>query len=60
LDDLPHTFAADEMSVLMLVGPGEPLRATGAVLPDQRERFLFYCRVPGRRDGGMEDRITVR
>jgi uncharacterized cupredoxin-like copper-binding protein len=50
----------DELNVLMLAGPGQRLRATVAVHPDQRGTLLFYCRIPGHRDGGMEGRITVR
>jgi plastocyanin len=60
LDQQPHTFVVDELNVLMLAGPGQRLRAAVAVHPDQRGTFVFYCRIPGHREGGMEGRITVR
>ena len=47
LDQQPHTFVVDELNVLMLAGPGQRLRATVAVHPDQRGTFLFYAGSPG-------------
>jgi uncharacterized cupredoxin-like copper-binding protein len=54
-----HTFMVDELTVLMLAGPGQSVRASVALHPRNRGTFAFYCRIPGHREGGMEGRITV-
>jgi uncharacterized cupredoxin-like copper-binding protein len=49
----------DELNVLK-GGPGQRLRVTVAVHRTKRGTFVFYRRIPGHREGGMEGRITVR
>ncbi len=49
----------DELTVLMLAGPGQTVRATVALHPGNRGTFAFYCRVPSHRAGGTEGRIRV-
>jgi uncharacterized cupredoxin-like copper-binding protein len=56
---LDHTFVVDELTVLMLAGPGQTVRATVALHPGNRGTFAFYCRIPGHRAAGMEGRIRV-
>jgi uncharacterized cupredoxin-like copper-binding protein len=49
----------DELTVLILAGPGQTVRAEVALHPGNRGTFAFYCRMPGHRAGGMEGRIRV-
>jgi nitrite reductase (NO-forming) len=58
-DEQDHTFVIDELTVLMLAGLGQTVRATVALHPGTRGTFAFYCRIPGHRASGMEGRIRV-
>lgn len=57
---LEHTFAVDEWGIDENLPSGEPVEIT---VPDDVEvgaSFVYYCSVPGHREGGMEGRLTIQ
>lgn len=55
-----HTFAVDELNILMLAAAGQTVRATVSIHRRNAGRFSFYCSIPGHREGGIEGTIEVR
>jgi len=56
---LEHNFHVDEWDVAVDLPPGEPVDVTvpeDAVVGDS---FVYYCSVPGHREGGMEGTLTI-
>lgn len=56
---LEHNFAVDEWGIEEDLPPGEPVEIT---VPEDAEvgaAFVYYCSVPGHREGGMEGTLTI-
>jgi len=56
---LEHNFHVDEWGVAVDLPPGEPVDIT---VPDDvavGDTFVYYCSVPGHREGGMEGTLTI-
>ncbi len=56
---LEHNFAVDEWSIEVDLPPGEPIEIA---VPDDvaaGDTFVYYCSVPGHREGGMEGTLTI-
>lgn len=54
-----HDFSVDEWDVKVDLPSGEPVEVT---VPDDAtagETFVYYCSVPGHREGGMEGQLTI-
>ena len=52
-----HTFTIDELGVNV------PLRNSSEVVeftPNKEGRFVYYCAIPGHREGGMLGDLEVR
>jgi hypothetical protein len=52
LDQQDHTFAVDELNVLMLAAAGQTVRATVSIHRPNAGRFSFSCSIPGHRERG--------
>lgn len=56
---LEHNFVVDEWGIEENLPPGEPVEIT---VPDDvaaGDTFVYYCSVPGHREGGMEGTLTI-
>lgn len=56
---LEHNFAVDEWGIEVDLPPGEPVEIP---VPDDvavGDTFVYYCSVPGHREGGMEGTLTI-
>jgi len=54
-----HNFAVDEWGIEQDLPSGEPVEVT---VPDDATAgatFVYYCSVPGHREGGMEGELTI-
>ncbi len=56
---LEHNFHVDEWDVAVDLPPGEPVDVTVPEDAAVDDSFVYYCSVPGHREGGMEGTLTI-
>ncbi|MDQ3657770.1 MAG: cupredoxin domain-containing protein, partial [Chloroflexota bacterium] len=56
---LEHNFTVDELGIAEDLPPGEPVDVTVPEDVAVGDTYVYYCSVPGHREGGMEGTLTI-
>ncbi len=56
---LEHNFAVEEWGIEKDLPPGEPVEITVPEDAAVGDTFVYFCSVPGHREGGMEGTLTI-